>query len=196
MRAYSLFIFFLVIASCDKPKVLGPKDYVKWVVNPKNDLVEIKEYDKLTYRLSYLPQELIALRKCNKLSVDSCYYDYLKDLQGINHFKLEIISLDKQDPLRMNLSSKDEFYQRMEYFNSWLSNDIDCISGTDTLAFSFLHTERHYGISDKLTILMAFDENDSREGLTMIYDDKVFGAGRMKFHFSEQEINSIPQVKI
>ena len=198
MRIYiSLLLLCTVFfGACKNLTVLKPLDYIKWVENPENGLTKVHASVMVDFNLTYVPNEYLALRACSLNVVDTCYLDYLEDLSATNHFKLEISSRDGSDPMLLNLAEKSAYYQRMEYYNSWLRNDVNCMSGTDTLAFSFLHTERYYGISNKITILLAFDKPQTNKVLSMVYDDKIFGEGRIKFQYSIDTFNKIPQVKI
>jgi hypothetical protein len=86
-----------------------------------------------------------------------------------------------------------------------VQEDFFLLEGKDTLPCRISHFERAYGLQPKAKIVLAFDkrktylkktDEKTDSDKTLIFYDKVFGAGIVKLRIEKDVLNSIPQLKL
>lgn len=207
MRKTIYILLLLVITSaCNTvPESLPVTEYIKWVENPKNQLKKEKTIGDYAYKVFYKPAEYIALREAvNKGDQNNtqAINKRIQDITGFYQFNFDIVSADgKTSALKQNTTNEQEFGARINYFVSHAQQDFKLVQGTDTLACISYHFERTYDITPNNTILLGFEipknENeDKREDIQLIFKNRLFNSGDIKFQFSEKTLNNIPRLNL
>ena len=193
-----------------KKEKLNARDFVNWVEDAENGIKANKTIGNFTYSVLYKPYQYLALLELKKDSLtQQKIKEKTKEYDGYQYFTFRIVSEKKTDELlKVNLKSENEYYARLEYFSFNMQNDIKLIEGTDTLNCVLFHFERIYGLAPYATFVLGFPltateqkaQDKKRERMyidkTILYNDKVFGAGNVYITIKAENLNSIPELVI
>lgn len=94
-------------------------------------------------------------------------------------FKIRVEG-QQDELLQLDLSSEEQYKQRVEYYSFKINNDLKMVYGTDTLKCLFSTFERTYGLSPEITINCYFEKPkmlDHKDEYTIVFDDKIFNCG-------------------
>ena len=191
------FVLFVVfIYGCAKSD-LNADDYVKYVESEKNNIKNTKQIEDLSFSLQYCPTEYLLLKeyKTNNLS-EKLIDQRKKDNDSMVFFKLRISAKNNNDILNYQISSNDDYYQRIQYLSYGFEEDIALLNGKDTIFPALFHFERTYGVVPFADFMLAFNTKIKEpENFQVILDDKVFNTGLLKFSYSNKDIQDIPKLK-
>lgn len=185
---FYIFFVLLILSGCssDLPK----QAYVDWVQDLDNGLIVRKEIGNFAFELFYKPLDYQILQAGENVTAIDSY----KDTQ---HYTLKIESLSGVDVLKNGAIDDAEYNNRLFYLADYIQNDLRLIENGDTLPCLFSHYERNYGLAPYAKVTFAFQAhaNSSYSAKTIQYDDPVFGAGRLHFHYSKSVLENIPNLK-
>lgn len=179
--------------SCSK-KELHSNDYVKFVEDESNGLRVSKNIGEVNYMIQYKPIEYILLRENNN---NGDIKKRKEDLGGMQYYTLTYsLVKNNKDILKFNLTSPDEYYERVNYFSFGLQNDIYLVDGKDTLDCKLFNYVRSYGLSPKADFVLAFDKSKQTKTTDklMVIEDKIFGGGIIKIKISKEDIENIAEL--
>lgn len=184
-------ILFLISCSADE---LEPGAYIRWVDDPGNGL--LKEYTQGNIRLTcqYTPADYVSLKQSNpeELSEEEVQ-ENTAAVSDMLHFKLRFEDTTSNNFMRNNYTTPEEFNRRSMYLGYDIQYDLKVVQGEDTAKCVLNHHERTYGSTPYETLLVSFPKTGKDPVDTeLIFTDRVFGLGRVKFFFSEQDLESIP----
>jgi hypothetical protein len=186
----------IVFFSCN-PSILSPTEFIKWIEDEENNLIQTKTINDLEYKLQYKPIEYIVAK--DKVLGDIDFSKKRIELGDLQYFTFQIKILGStQTPLKYNLSSENEYYERIKYFSFEIQRDLKLIVNNDTLNCVLAHFERTFNISPTATFSLAFENNNETEifDKEFIYTDKVFNTGPLRFIIKKQDIIDIPELKL
>ncbi|MEP7265007.1 MAG: hypothetical protein ABI772_10945 [Bacteroidota bacterium] len=188
-----------VFISSDNRPVNGT-ELQKYVVNMDHGLLKSKTIDEVTYSIKYKPVDyVIALETGGKKINAAEYKRRREELDGMQYFDLRI-EIDKANGelLKYALSSGAEYEERIKYLAFKVNQDIQLIDGKDTLECVMHHFERVYDIVPFATILLGFKNTgaDLMHEKTIVFHDKLFGKGIIKFTFLPADLQTIPQLEV
>lgn len=194
-------VICLFITGCAKEK-LYPKEYVGWVEDEENGLKVRKQIGEYEFTVLYKPLEYIALMQEKDENIKKDTLDTrLKQLGDMQYYTLKIKSVSGKDVLSSGMTGDREYYQRLEYFASYMQQDLMLVDGADTLPCVLHHFERNYGIAPVISIVLGFEKpaadvqgNSSGDKL-IIYNDAVLGTGPVRLAIKGSAIEEIPQLK-
>jgi len=183
---------------------------MKYVKNEENGLKQIKEITGVEFALQYEPINFKLLKKVKNKSLSSEQYNNeINEMIGSQYFILRIKLTDSgEDLLKYEVANAEEYSERVQYFSFGIQNDFYLLEGADSLKCKLFHFERSYGISGNCTLLLGFDSNDElikqKESFKekvikdkiLVYNDKVFGLGPIKYSIKKEDINNIPELII
>jgi hypothetical protein len=189
----------LLSGGCDRALPAG--DYMRYAGNPENGLVKEKHFGAVGVRLKYLPAQVMALNDLQRVPVSTAENDStVARYSGAQYFNLEI---KVSDDVRHNLTNygvtTDEEYQnRLNYLSFRLQRDIRLIEGGDTLAPTLFHFERGLDFSPYRSFMVAFDRRPGSESRdkTFVLDTPVLSTGPVKLTIAQEEIASLPSLKL
>ncbi len=201
MKYIIAILTLLCFASCQEREILFPIDYVQWFDDKASGLVVEKELKDFVFKARLMTPEVMALRdlKHENVTVDN-FQSTLKKFGGNYYVQVRISDKEgNKHALDKGVTSQNEFYQRVAYFNFLAEPDFKLLAGTDTLHCKLLHFENTYGLVPFNDIQMAFPADagglHSNRDFTLIWDDKVLGVGTVKFRFDKEDIQLIPELK-
>lgn len=181
--------------SCNKKK-LNVDDFIFWVEDESNGLSVAKNFDDIKFRLLYKPVDYIIAKELTNNTLKKNEIESRKKELGImNYFTLRIESKKSEELMRVNIKSEDEYYHRLEYFMSYMQDDIYLVDGMDTISPSLFHFERNYGLAPFNDFVLGFNKiNKTPEDLYFIYNDKVLGTGKINMKINKEDISEIPNI--
>ncbi len=147
-------IIFLLAIGCNKK--LPSTQYVNWYKNSEENINMTKTED-FQYELRYISPEATALIEFEG-DIDSLN-KYKEDFKIFSNFNLKIFAKEKdKDVLKYKNNTENEYYERLQYFISYLNYDIKAIKySKDTVPCIFHHYERTYNITPFANISLSFE---------------------------------------
>jgi hypothetical protein len=199
---YILLLLTITSACNTVPESLPAGEYVKWVENPKNQLKKEKTIGEYKYKIFYKPAEYISLREAvNKGEQDNVKAITFRseEIKEFFQFNFDIVSADgKTSALKHNTNNEAEFGARINYLVSHAQQDFKLIQGEDTLPCVSYHFERTFGLTQNNTILLSFEKpkGESNDDIQLIFTNRLFNSGDIKFQFSYKTLNNIPRLTL
>ena len=173
-------ILAMALYACDSP-TLNKKDYLAYISNPENGLVQNQSVEEILFSLRYIP------------------FDYLKLLGNAgsgstrNYFQLEM-SFKGQD--LMSVVQADEYYQLLNYFETQLQKDIYLINKKDTLSCLISHLQRDYGLGNKTIVVLEFEESPMKSDKEVLFDFPFDSDPEpLVFKYSKKHLRKIPKLQ-
>jgi hypothetical protein len=187
------------IFSNDK-SVLSVNEMKEFVVNVDHGLLKSKQIDEVTYSAKYKPVDyIIAMETRDEKLTRAIYKEKHDELSGLQYFDLRI-EIDKANGelLKYALRSGSQYESRVTYLAFDIKNDIKLVDGNDTLECVMSHFERVYDIVPYATILLGFKDTGGNlmHEKTLVFHDKLFGKGIIKFTFLPADLQTIPQLEV
>lgn len=191
-------LLMCLIISCDNTKTLDVESYLKYIVNENNGLVKQSKTNNLTMILEYKPIDYLALLEIDKfsLSMNQNTFDSLKgNYNNQLFFVLKLQADGENDFLKANSNNQEDFFKRIEYYNTSFINDVILIQGQDTISCVSANLERNFGISPQTNIGLIFENKTIRnEDFCIQIYDKVFGSSKTNFCFEKNSLTNIPNI--
>jgi hypothetical protein len=191
--ALYMLIVSAVLFSCSK-KELPANDFIKFVEDKNNGLKVSKNIGEIDYTLQYKPIDYILLKENNNSDIK----ERKESLDGMQYYTLTYsLVKNNKDILKDNLTSSEEYYERVNYFSFGLQKDIYLIDGNDTLDCKLFNYVRSYGLSPGADFVLAFNKNLQPQitDKLMVIEDKIFGGGIIKIKIAKEDIENIPELK-
>jgi len=194
MKVNSLIFVFLtfVFISCNSvnKKELSANQYVKWFDENYTDFSFSKKIEDINYTLTYLPDEFLVAQQLLKDSTLK-----LKPTNNLLTFNLRI-SVDKGFIQEYVMSNYQEMQIRDNYFSFKMANDFYMeIIDTITNATHVIYQSGH-GLSPNIDFLIHFNQTKPNNDFKVVFEDKIWGTGTVKFYIPTDKIFQIPQLKI
>lgn len=174
------------------------QEFVAWCSNEENHLAKSKVISELNYQLSYLPSESMAF-----LELRTEEYDYEKfkktaaNYKEMTYFNFKIeLSGGSGELLKYQLNSPQQYESRVKYISFQMEKDLCLVQGQDTLYPGLYHFERAFEVVPYLTVMFAFDNKkfDKEKEFTIVYNDKLFEKGLIKFNYQNRQLIDMPNV--
>lgn len=193
-----IIISILLSSSCAHEKKLDANNYMLWVEDGNNKLLNEKQIGVTKYSLQYKPLDYIAIRELGIENITKNKIDSVKsEIFGLQYMNLRISDTKGRDIERLGVSSNTEYSQRSNYLSFGFQNDIKLVSGNDTLPCTLFHQARNYGIAPFIDFVLGFPNSDKQlQDLEIIINDNAFGNGSVKFTITSGTLNSIPELII
>ena len=197
---YILILFMVCSIGCGGKKVLDKPGFEKWMKNNKNGLVKEKIINRLKYKVCFQPIDWLMLKSDKQLVMNDQVSKIKKDYESVLTFTIDITDTSESySMLRYELGHENEYYDRINYYSNIIQNDLYLVDGTDTLPCMFTHMEQTYNVSPINTITVEFVRKDKTKKYNdtwLVYNDRVFNSGILKFFFKKEDLNNIPELKI
>ena len=195
-----VFLLLIVLAKVNSCKQsagasLPVSGYISWVENPGNGLAASKEIDGIIYSVQYKPLQYEVLLQEKRMLTQEEMIREMDSLSDMQYYTFRMQTVNGADLHRYGISEDHEYYSRLEYFSLGMQNDVSLIDGKDTLPCLMFHYERTYGIDPRACFVLAFDAGSRNPGKkTLMYNDRVFGAGPVMLSIDAASIEEIPQL--
>lgn len=195
-NTYILLIVLLQILFVSCQKQLTAEEYVKWVTNPENGLRKDQKVQDFEISVMYQPQDyIIAKENVTNMNIKN-YESKKKSLGNSENFQIRIKLSHGGNILRYKQNNLLNETTRINHFSFSAKNDFSIITNEDTMACKLCHYSRNYNLTPTVDLSLLFDELDKKSDWQLIYKDKQFGLGTVKFLFKEEKISNIPLLKV
>ena len=189
-----------IVNSCGKG--VDVNSYGSYVNNPENGLIQTINCGNITYTSEYKPSDYLAISEIKKHNQDVTEINFKKALEeqgNTETFYLKIKSSGQADFLKDGLKNKEDYYLRLNYYNSEINEDITLIKGTDTLSCLYTYFQRNYGLGNESTLIIGFEDkkgSTTAEDLKLTINERSLGCGYLNFSIKKEDLIKIPQIKI
>lgn len=177
---------------------LNHKEYVEYIKS-ENDLKIKKEISDYNYILTLEPGNYNAIKNLSLNADIEVKKKAILESDEFIYFNLKVKSLDKGNPV-LDPSKLDiqEYNNRLHYYHAIAQNDIKLIVDNDSLKCLNYLFENPYNLSDEVNMLLAFNVSTKnlKSDLQLVYNDRLFNNGLIKFLYKKQTINNLPKLKI
>lgn len=186
-----LFILILMSIGCNRMK---PDEFIRQVNEDNGPFNSVKEFQANNLKLSclYRPAEFNALMELNPASdFDNQFELAMEEQEGSLRFDFRISCLDPSYDIIKDTLPADLYLERIEYLTGEMASDFSLVLGSDTLAPTFFHYERTYNMTPFNNFLLGFElpREQVQKDIQILYDDKLFGIGRVQFDYKINTIN-------
>lgn len=195
-----LFIFYTCFFLSCKQKQVTPDEYLEWYKKNKKDLIIRKEIGDLWFEAEYTPIDYLILKQLNyngEFDKDS-FLTIKKDKENMEYFIYRIgLKNNPVDLLNYNLTDKNEYFSRIQYYSFYFKDNIRLITDKDSLSCNLSLFERTYGLTPYLTLNIMFNKTQNIKTEKIIeYEDVIFNSGKIKILFNKKIFKNIPTIKI
>jgi hypothetical protein len=178
---------------------LTPVDYVAWIRDAKNGLLQEKKMEELVFSAQYKPYAYVTCMEEKKKEIQGAVLkEKISELEGMQYIDFKIALTDGQgELLKHQVSGPGEYNARINYFAFGMQHDISLVDGTDTIPCSLFHFERAYDVTPYSTFLLGFNKG-AKKGVydkTLIFQDKTFHKGTIKLSFRREDLLNTPKLK-
>lgn len=197
MKVYRFNIFFMLLIfaffSCSKKETKKDDSDVRFrYFNLEKIGWKSKNYtqkvDKIIYTATDVPIQYYLLKDqgdVDLIKVDSVYEN--NKTEKVIEFVFEN---ENEDDLLKEKYTNLEYKNSLEYMSFKIQNDFFIVtSKMDTVECSGAVFERDFKVSSHNKIILFFSGIDPNEKIQLIYNDKLFGKGILKFKFKEPILN-------
>lgn len=175
------------------------RKYVQWIQDLGNGFRKEKRIKDLTFSVQFKPYEYIVCLEEKKQEIaDNIVRKKVAELDGMQYYDLKIsLPQHSGELLKYELSSAQQYQERVNYFAFGMQDDIQLIEGRDTIACTLYHFERSYDVAPASTFLLGFPTNkqEAPEEKTLLIYDRIFNTGLIKFTFRKNELKELPKLK-
>lgn len=188
-------IFFTF--SCVK-RDLSPVDYFKYFNNESSGLIKEQVFEHMHFQMYFTNNNILGIKQA--LGDINNIKKNINEIEDLSYFIFKIHSDNKKDPFYIGAKNASEYSERVRYANSEIIKDFTLEYNNQKYECKYVLFEPSHNISNEVTFSIVFQNlNIKKEVLSdikLIYDDKLFDLGIMKFNFKSQNIKDIPNLKI
>jgi hypothetical protein len=173
-------------------------EFNNFVNIPENGYIQELTFNKVKYSSKIELPQMIAI---NMLKADVIkkheLLDKVKQFNGKTNFVFTLSDSDGNSEIKKLIYNKEDYNALVSYANTALVDDFKLLLGTDTIPARIAHIESSNGIEPVVRISVGFSGLDSlKKDLTLIYNDRIFNNGPLKFYFTEEALTNLPKLKL
>lgn len=173
---------FVSARSILKENSYYPDELIKHVNNLDNIYTYQKSIGEFKYYLKFTPLDYIILKEFGDSVSKKDFIERKNEISDFDYFTF-VISIQnfKDEPLRFNLTNQEDYYKRLSYLANEIGKDLKYFNGVDTVDCSIFHFERTFGVSQYLTVNLAFEKSNGKMDRVLFFEDHLFNNGRLIF---------------
>lgn len=177
---------------------INTTEFVSWCADEEHKLNKVKVISEMRYNLSYIPAQAMAVLELRTEEHDFSKFKTVSEnysLMSYFNFRIQIIN-GKGELLKHQLSSPAQYEARVKYFSFEMEKDICLVQGKDTIYPGLFQFERIFEVAPYATVIFAFDNKmfNKNEEFTIVYNDKVFEKGFIKFNYKNKQLINLPNI--
>ena len=202
---FNLFIICtLALVGCNS-NTLSEKEYYKYLNNPDNNLISIKEVNGFELKVKYLPPPLLAYRESNTDggAFDKPLFDSLLNVYEGGYsflFSIEDKNIKPgQDIVQYGVTSEVEFKQRFNELHFNLSEYVWMETDSTKKAPQLSILESTFELSGPKTFYLVFEQEENKSDIDevkVVFNDIFFGTGINRFTFNTTDLRNTPQIQV
>ena len=204
MKVLKLLVAIVVLNlfhACTGINEATPIELVRYVNKVENGLNQKKRIGNVEVAVKHKPLSYVISNDLRRNDITKKEYDAKNSqLSGLQYYNLELDIKDTPgvDITNVNVTDREALQERLYYLSFHMKHDIKLVQGQDTLAPVLYHFERSYDVSNHRTFVLAFEENAMNNAVdkTFVLDSPILGTGPVKLTFKEEDLKSVPQIKL
>ena len=172
------FVFFSCNKSNDDTKIISYKHH-QW-----KTFSVTKQINGIIYNATEVPIQYYLLKNAKPNQIDSLSKVYRNERIVEVHFQ----DINKKDLLKPEFTQLD-YDKAVEYLAFKIKNDFDLLTeDNDTIHCSGVILERNFKVAPFKRLLLFFGDVPENNKVQLLYNDKLFKNGSIKFNFSSKPI--------
>ena len=190
-----------MLTSCtNEPRTLG--EYSAWFDDADNGYIKNLNIKNLTFSVQYRPIELMMLNDLVGVQPTASNLDSIKGTYGESEYFLFTVGPGEKfenasgDLIKNYSHDYGSYASIVKDFSFRASDHVQIVVDGDTLTPTLHHYEQGFELGAQQRILFAFQPAApfDNANVQFIYDDEIFGAGRLKFKFKvdPSELPTLP----
>ena len=191
-------LLITLAAACGTGQKLTPDAYVRHMNSNESDLLVVKELNGINYKLRLLTPEYMALSQSRGSANKNDVEEYLKNYGNQATFIFVIEDVDKhQGHVKSKVFNNESYGAILSYANTDLKNDFILVREADTVYCNLVHLEPANSLQPVIRLSLAFNIPPARaKGFTFLFNDNIFNNGPLKFTYSNQVMDNLPELKL
>ena len=185
---YILLIVLLQIIFVSCQNQLTADEYLQYVSDPENGLRKDQNVQGFELSIMYEPTEYLMAKKQDNSGLEK----RVAELNEFEHFQFRIKLKSGKNILMYNETQETNEVTRINHFGFQAKNDFMIISAEDTNYCVLSHYSRNYNLTPTIDLTLAFNKIDKNTDWQLVYSDKQFNLGRIKFLFKKEDITDLP----
>lgn len=177
-------------------ETLPAGEFQAWVANPDNSLLKSKEMSDIEFKICYMPKENLAMNELKGEQYTGAQFrEACSHYEAMSYFNFRIgLIKGSGELLKYNLSSAQQYNDRIDYMSFRMQRNIFLVQGKDTLYPGLFHFERIFEVAPYATVMLAFDDKkfDRKEAFTIVYEDNLFHKGYIKYTYGPNQLIDLP----
>jgi hypothetical protein len=200
-----LMLVLLLFQQCGRDKeIRDVGEYIKWINDPENGLVQSKYIEGVKLKARFLPAEYLAYKEMEGFqkkteetrdSLISCYSKSKTFLLtiGVDDRKKKA----EGDIMYKGVTEYDEYRTRSYTMNFDMEEYIKLKAGDQTFRPVLSTMENVYSLSSDRNIYLVFSDDQAgnlflAKDLDLTFNDEIFSTGINHFIFNNRNLNKIP----
>ena len=174
--------------------------YAEWK-NHEPNLANKQVMQELTFTLNYQPAEWMALKSLGPGAGTQELMTETEQYSDLLYFNVRLQLNEAQtELLKYKLNDQQQYSQRIQYYAFKVQNDISLVvDEKDTIRCGISHFERTYSMTNYTDLLLGFSKKDldadpDWKKLTLVFRDRVFGQGTIRFQFDRKQLTNTPKI--
>lgn len=196
---FKIIIIVFCFTGCGKRMVLSPEKYLQYINSEKSNLIVENILNNVSYTAKLQTPEFIAISNSgDKIKNQSDFINEIKYYKNKLNFIFLISDQKNQgNKVKEVLFNKEEYSSFLAYANTDLKNDFKLLNGNDTLFCAMVHMEAANSVAPTIRLTIGFSAIDTNriKEYTLVFNDNLFRNGPLKFQYSEEAFNNLPEIK-
>lgn len=187
----------LLLANCGT-KELAPKDYEAYFADESSGMVKEQMFEHMHFKMACVTPTLLAIKR--SLGNYTLVNNYLNETANMSYFIFKIQSDKKEDPFKIGINDEKQYGERVNYANTNIQRDFKLEYNNRVFDCRSVLFEPGRGVADGIVFSLVFDDLNLIKAVLsdvkLVYDDKLFGLGTMKFNFKKEQLEALPKLKL
>ncbi|MEO6302759.1 MAG: hypothetical protein ABIP51_06270 [Bacteroidia bacterium] len=178
---------------------MSKDEYVAYLNSTEGGLINSKEFNGKLFKVKLQTPEIIFLSNYEDSILDE--EKLKKGLPGFNdkvNFIIILEDVPGNNEVKQAVVNKDSYSKILSYGNTEMKNDFKLIQGNDTNYCSLALIEPANSLQPVIRIAISFSGLNAlnKNNLTLIYNDRIFEQGPVKFNYTKTVFENIPALKL
>jgi len=185
---------------CGPAENLFMRDYIRYLNSEQCPLYSSKTQDKIKFECRLQTEDLITLLSAGPNFETTKAFEAEKAEHAGQLNVVFIISdeIAKEHQVKERIFDKKLYSSMLSYANTELQYDFNLqLENGDVVPCNLVHLEAANSVKPVIRITAAFNCSGAKlEGCSLMFDDKLFNTGRMKFYYAADVFKDLPKLKI
>lgn len=186
----------VLLFGCTQNNSLNKEDYLAFLTSGGGQFFKERQINRLSYKLKMqLPEYTLLKRNDSINSVEKFNQELALDKDKLSF--VMILGDEKESQRVKEIVYKPELFGRLiDYAGLELASDFKLVQGKDTLSCAFVYLEPANSLQPVIRLSLAFEKVKRSSDCTLIFNDKLFNNGEIKFHYGIETFNDLPKLNL